>query len=86
MSTGGGLAGLSAALELAERGYNVTIREAEPYIGGRAHSSSFEALGQTWQVEHGFHGELFSEMWKPPFQASKISRLMKTQVRGNNII
>ncbi|XP_072033265.1 carotenoid phi-ring synthase-like [Amphiura filiformis] len=52
---GGGLAGLSAALELAEKGYNVTIHESESYVGGRAHSVKFEALGQIWQVEHGFH-------------------------------
>ena len=54
---GGGLAGLSAALELAERGYKVSIRESESYLGGRAHSAPYEALGKTWQVEHGFHGK-----------------------------
>ncbi len=54
---GGGLAGLSAALELSERGYEVTIHESEHYIGGRVHSVEVQAVGQKWQVEHGFHGK-----------------------------
>lgn len=32
---GGGIAGISAALEAAESGYNVTIVEKNPYLGGR---------------------------------------------------
>src|SRR6056297_2000280 len=32
---GGGIAGLSAALELAERGYRVAVREADTVLGGR---------------------------------------------------
>ncbi|XP_072035012.1 carotenoid phi-ring synthase-like isoform X3 [Amphiura filiformis] len=52
---GGGLAGMSAALELAERGYQVTIREADSVLGGRLHTRPVERLGQTFQVEHGFH-------------------------------
>lgn len=35
---GGGLAGISAALVLAERGWRVTIAEARPRLGGRATS------------------------------------------------
>ncbi|MBV8424266.1 MAG: CoB--CoM heterodisulfide reductase iron-sulfur subunit A family protein [Candidatus Eremiobacteraeota bacterium] len=32
---GGGIAGISAALEAAESGYNVTLVEKNPYLGGR---------------------------------------------------
>ncbi len=32
---GGGISGLTAATEAAEAGYNVTILEKEPYLGGR---------------------------------------------------
>ena len=51
---GGGLAGLSAALELAERGYHVVIREASAELGGRLHTKrvEVEGVGQ-FRVEHG---------------------------------
>ena len=32
---GGGIAGISAAVEAAEAGYDVTIIEKNPYLGGR---------------------------------------------------
>lgn len=55
---GGGLAGLSAALELADRGYLVTIKEKEDRIGGKLFSKPVEIFrNKTFQVEHGFHGE-----------------------------
>lgn len=43
---GGGLAGLSAAVALAPRGYGVTILESRPRLGGRASSFSDPATGQ----------------------------------------
>lgn len=56
---GGGLAGLSAALELAERGFSVTIREAEAFVGGRVHSRPVRVdvpHGEApFMIEHGFH-------------------------------
>ena len=55
---GGGLAGLSAALELAERGYSVTIKEKYPNIGGKLFCIPLQILNQTFNIEHGFHGEL----------------------------
>ena len=59
---GGGLAGLSAALELAERGAKVTLFEAAPHWGGKlgGWSSSFE--GRSVPIEHGFHG-FFSQYY-----------------------
>ncbi len=45
-------------MELADRGYNVTIKEQyADGIGGKLKTSPFEALGETFYVEHGFHGK-----------------------------
>ena len=53
---GGGIAGLSAALELAERGYRVSVREAGPVFGGRLATRELDpGLGRTFRVEHGLH-------------------------------
>lgn len=53
---GGGLAGLSAALELADRGYQVTIKEQmENSVGGKLATKPVEVLNETFYVEHGFH-------------------------------
>jgi carotenoid phi-ring synthase / carotenoid chi-ring synthase len=52
---GGGLAGLSAALELAERGYQVVLKEGAPYFGGRLHTRTERLRTGTFRVEHGLH-------------------------------
>ena len=63
---GGGLAGLTAALHLAERGMRPLVLEADPaHAGGRLKAGpevTFEHLGQTWHfaTEHGVHG-----IWSP---------------------
>ncbi|MFI9641625.1 FAD-dependent oxidoreductase [Micromonospora sp. NPDC051925] len=52
---GGGIAGMSAAVVLAERGVDVTVLEAAPTLGGRLGAWP-EALADGSQVnEHGFH-------------------------------
>ena len=53
---GGGLAGVSAAIFLAERGFTVKIFEKEKYLGGKVGSwpVKFDD-GFSTQVEHGFH-------------------------------
>jgi phytoene dehydrogenase-like protein len=53
---GGGLAGLAAALRLAERGHAVTVYEQLPYLGGNfgAHSHA-HADGETTYHEHSYH-------------------------------
>jgi carotenoid phi-ring synthase / carotenoid chi-ring synthase len=53
---GGGLAGVSAAIFLAERGFKVKIFEKEKYLGGKVGSwlVKFDDVFST-QVEHGFH-------------------------------
>lgn len=52
---GGGLAGLSASLELAERGYKVTLREAEAVLGGKLSTRDLETSVGSFRVEHGLH-------------------------------
>ena len=55
---GGGIAGLSAALHLAERGLNPLILEAdETFIGGRLAGGEMVKIGEySFRLEHGVHG------------------------------
>jgi isorenieratene synthase len=53
---GGGIAGVSAAVVLAERGVAVTLLEATPTLGGRLGAWPHTLPDGTEQVvEHGFH-------------------------------
>ena len=53
---GAGLAGLTSALILAERGFSVTVFEKENYIGGKVGSWPVKFNpGFSTNVEHGFH-------------------------------
>lgn len=53
---GGGIAGVSAAVVLAERGVDVTLLEAAPTLGGRLGAWPTVLPDGTEQVvEHGFH-------------------------------
>jgi uncharacterized protein with NAD-binding domain and iron-sulfur cluster len=53
---GGGIAGLTAAQELTERGFDVTVYEANDRVGGKARSMPVdEAAGDDGLLgEHGF--------------------------------
>ena len=54
---GGGIAGICAAVVLAERGVRVTVLEAAGHLGGRLGSWPRRmADGSTEMTEHGFHG------------------------------
>ncbi len=53
---GGGLAGLACAYELSQRGFQVTLLEKSPQLGGKIASWSIQAAGETFMMEHGFHG------------------------------
>lgn len=53
---GGGLAGLAAAVILAERGVRVTVVEREDFLGGRAGAWTDQLRdGTTFDMERGFH-------------------------------
>jgi isorenieratene synthase len=52
---GGGIAGLSAAANLSERGFEVSLFERNQYLGGKLGSWTFKSNGKKLQVEHGFH-------------------------------
>ena len=53
---GGGLAGIAAAVVLAERGVKVTLIERETFLGGRAGAWEDRlADGTPFQMERGFH-------------------------------
>ena len=53
---GGGLAGMSAAIRLATRGFRVRLLEREPYLGGKVGAWPIRLDGEEVVVEHGFHG------------------------------
>ncbi|HWB62573.1 MAG TPA: FAD-dependent oxidoreductase [Chitinophagales bacterium] len=53
---GGGIAGISAACNLAERGFEVALFEREPYLGGKIGCWQFESGGEKLRTEHGYHG------------------------------
>ena len=53
---GGGLAGLAAAYELSQRGVQVTLLERSPQLGGKIASWTVDVEGQSFEMEHGFHG------------------------------
>jgi carotenoid phi-ring synthase / carotenoid chi-ring synthase len=52
---GGGIAGISAAANLCERNFEVTIFEKNHYLGGKLGSWTFESKGEVLRAEHGFH-------------------------------
>ena len=52
---GAGLAGLSAALELTERGYQVVMKEELPFIGGKLGTKKMHTSQGDFYVEHGLH-------------------------------
>lgn len=52
---GGGIAGVTAALALAERGVRVSLLEAQPQLGGRVRSWPVEVDGRPGAMSRGFH-------------------------------
>ncbi|MEM1425503.1 MAG: FAD-dependent oxidoreductase, partial [Cyanobacteria bacterium P01_H01_bin.130] len=63
---GGGLAGLANAYELSERGFQVTLIEKSPQLGGKIASWPIEVGGESLHMEHGFHGFFpqYYNLWK----------------------
>lgn len=52
---GAGVAGLTAALTLARRGFTVTVLEKQNYLGGKLGSWPVRVGDETQFVSHGFH-------------------------------
>jgi len=52
---GGGIAGISSAALLSERGFEVELFEKAHFLGGKVGSWEFESNGETLRTEHGFH-------------------------------
>lgn len=53
---GAGLAGLACAYELSQRGFEVTLLEKSPQLGGKIASWSIQVGDESFMMEHGFHG------------------------------
>ena len=53
---GAGLAGLACAYELSQRGFEVTLLERSPQLGGKIASWPIQVGDKTFMMEHGFHG------------------------------
>ena len=53
---GAGLAGLASAYELSQRGFQVTLLEKSPQLGGKIASWDIQVGEETFRMEHGFHG------------------------------
>jgi len=53
---GAGLAGLACAYELSQRGFQVTLLEKSPQLGGKIASWDIQVGEDTFRMEHGFHG------------------------------
>ncbi|NIN65804.1 MAG: FAD-dependent oxidoreductase, partial [Anaerolineae bacterium] len=54
---GGGVAGLTAAYELAKRGHEVVLFEREPYLGGQASTFEIEGTRLERYYHHIFTGD-----------------------------
>lgn len=54
---GAGMAGMTSALRLAERGYKVTIFEQSPYVGGKWRAVKWQRSGSAKSAyhEHSYH-------------------------------
>ncbi len=50
---GGGISGLTAAY-LLHHDYDLTLFEANDYVGGHTHTHELEAEGRRWSVDSGF--------------------------------
>ena len=79
---GGGVGGLSAAHELARRGYDVTVYESSRSVGGKARSQSVGGTGTSGRKdlpgEHGFR-------FFPSFYRHVIATMQDIQVPGGTV-
>jgi squalene-associated FAD-dependent desaturase len=67
---GGGLAGLAAAVALAEEGMTVTLLERKPFLGGRA--SSYPVRNQSQGLSVGDREDQSDDAWSQVHDASPL--------------
>jgi 15-cis-phytoene desaturase len=79
---GGGVAGLSAAHELCERGFDVHVYERKNVLGGKARSLEFNPEpGVTLPAEHGFR--FFPGFYRHVIDTMSRTPLSLTDARGH---
>lgn len=66
---GGGVGGLGMASRLANAGYEVTILEKNPDVGGRCRSESFEGGGEGYRFDTGPSLMLLPDRYREQFTA-----------------
>jgi len=78
---GAGPGGLTAAMELAERGFDVSLYEAMPWYGGKARSVSVEGTGRNgrqdlpgehgFRIFFGFYEHIIDTLQRIPFNSTQ---------------
>jgi predicted NAD/FAD-binding protein len=64
---GSGIAGMTAAYRLQQRGHEITVYEANGYYGGHTATMDVERNGRTWAIDTGFI--VFNDWTYPNFIA-----------------
>ena len=67
---GGGLAGLTAALQLVQEGRKVLVLEANDRVGGRVCSERFEFEGKEYSADMG-------DMWVGTYSYYRIKTIVE---------
>jgi predicted NAD/FAD-binding protein len=77
---GGGISGMTAAWMLHGR-HDITLFDANDYLGGHTHTHSLEADGQRWLVDSGFI--VFNDKTYPNFR--KLLKLLDVGARATTM-
>ena len=77
---GSGISGLTAAY-LLNREYDVTVFEANDYVGGHTHTHEIDQNNKTWQVDSGFI--VYNEKTYPNF--IKLLEQLKVEVQKTSM-
>lgn len=80
---GGGISGCSCAFSLAESGYEVTVYEARPVLGGNAQTASF-VVGQKGE-EKTVTQDLSVLYWAPEFYRNYTALLQHLGVKASTV-
>ena len=77
---GSGISGLTAAY-LLNREHDVTVFEANDYVGGHTHTHEIDQNNKTWQVDSGFI--VYNEKTYPNF--IKLLEQLKVEVQKTSM-